>query len=293
MKKKYIYDVKTSRLFDINGLYIKTLFCPKAKHWNQLIADDPQDRSRGCTDCGERVINLDNPIDVMPSDMSSYPSPCVYIAADSQNVIILDDEDETPASSKLNKTDEGIILIKTARTVESINRAAGMGYWPDVRLIKYADKPIPEKDTSSRGIETILEEESAEQQSDYLRSKLSVGQNSKTGRIEISGDFRHGFLRERGSARTSGQNDSTEVVKEIIPFTYYYPNYQALPIAAYLIPPTIKNGTRVVIEDPIEDIIGSSWNQGDIERAYEVMGWIKNRKIVIDHASVEKNDFIG
>jgi len=79
----------------------------------------------------------------------------------------------------------------------------------------------------------------------------------------------------------------------VIPFTFYYPYYQSVPIAAYLIPPNLKDGTKVIIEDPIEDLLGGTWNQGDRERAMNVIGYVKNRKVFINRKSIQRNDYIG
>ena len=71
MTQKYIYNVESSALFDANGFFLKKVFCPKAKHWNQLIADDPLERSRGCRECGHRVVNLDEATEVLWSRSSN------------------------------------------------------------------------------------------------------------------------------------------------------------------------------------------------------------------------------
>ena len=59
MNKPFVYDEKTSSLYSPDGEFIKKIHCPKAVHWNQLIEDNPEDRSRGCNQCNERIINLD------------------------------------------------------------------------------------------------------------------------------------------------------------------------------------------------------------------------------------------
>jgi len=51
-----------------------------------------------------------------------------------------------------------------------------------------------------------------------------------------------------------------------IDFTFYYPHHFPSPFAAYLIPRDIQPGETVWIEDLIEDIVKSIWNQGDAFR---------------------------
>ena len=48
-----------------------------------------------------------------------------------------------------------------------------------------------------------------------------------------------------------------------------------------------------MVEDPIEDFVGSSWNQGDISRATNVYGYIENMKVVIDETDILVEEFIG
>ena len=79
MSKPFVYDEKTSSLYGPDGQFIKKVFCPKAVSWNQLLADDPQDRSRGCNQCGERIINLDAfTLDGAMAILSEDPDACVY-----------------------------------------------------------------------------------------------------------------------------------------------------------------------------------------------------------------------
>jgi hypothetical protein len=82
-----------------------------------------------------------------------------------------------------------------------------------------------------------------------IRSKFCVWQNQITGEIAVVGDFRGGHFDESW--------------KQVIDWTDYYPHSFPEPFAAYLIPPDIQLGERVLVKDLIEDFIGMSWNQGD------------------------------
>ncbi len=121
-----------------------------------------------------------------------------------------------------------LIVIKTARCEDSINEAALAGY----KLI------IKKVEPSSR-----------------IRSKYSVVQHIKTGQIIVLGDFR---------VRLDYDDDPN--FKTIIDWTFYYPYNFESPFAAYLIPPDLKKGERVFVEDLIEDIVDTIWNQGDAYR---------------------------
>ena len=119
-------------------------------------------------------------------------------------------------------------VIKTARNKESINEAAIAGY----KLIIKKVEP-----------------------SSQIRSKYSVVQHIETGEIEVLGDLR---------VRLDYDNDPN--FETIIDWTLYYPYKFESPYAAYLIPPDLEKGESVFVEDLIEDIVGSVWNQGDAYR---------------------------
>lgn len=82
-----------------------------------------------------------------------------------------------------------------------------------------------------------------------IRSKFAVFQNEETGEVTVVGDYR------------ASRNENV-----VIDFTFYYPHSWPSPFAAYLIPPDLKPGEVVILEDLIEDLVGCSWNQGDVYR---------------------------
>ncbi len=126
-----------------------------------------------------------------------------------------------------NHNESNLRVIKTARSMEAINQAVKEGYWPLVKPVV----PSPE-----------------------IKTKYAVVQHSKTGEIEVVADFR---MQDMAFA---------EKGKKVIDFTYYYPYNFENPYAAYLIPKDLEVGEKVFIEDLIEDIVGSTWNQGDCYR---------------------------
>ena len=121
---------------------------------------------------------------------------------------------------------EDLRVIATARTEEEINKAAKKGYFPLVRKVE-ASKNI--------------------------RSKYAIFQHKVTGEIKISGDFRFDY-------------SNHEDYKKVVDWTWYYPYSFPSPYAAYLIPKGLNPGQKVWIEDLIEDLVGSHWNQGNTSR---------------------------
>ncbi|WP_276345618.1 hypothetical protein [Daejeonella sp. JGW-45] len=151
-----------------------------------------------------------------------------------------------------NNNESNLRVIKTARSKEAINQAAKEGYWPLVKPVI----PSPE-----------------------IKTKYAVIQHSETGEIEISADFRFDSMAfgEKGN--------------KVIDFTFYYPYHFENPYAAYLIPKDLKINEKVFLEDLIEDIVGSTWNQGDSYRlASSEAVWDGTNFKILEN---EKVDFIG
>jgi hypothetical protein len=293
MADKLIFDEKTSSLYGPDGTFLKKVFCPMAKHWNQLIIEEGEERWRGCEECGKRVVNLDildvesaiamltpppkagdaDSDDFIPFYDSDIPESwlhvCVHASSNSNRVVFLKDPDAIPSPSQANLTSSGRPVIRTARTIEDINRAASMGYWPDVRLLIYGAR--------------------------LLGSKFTIGQHDETGRIEVSGDYRYSFkpIDDEPTLYRPTDGGEGEKLRTVIPFTPYYPHYQSVPVAAYLIPRDVPEGTEVIVADPIEDIVGSAWNQGDTIKAKNVPGYITGKKVVLKPEEIYVSHIVG
>lgn len=109
------------------------------------------------------------------------------------------------------------------------------------------DKEI--RDAVSRGLRPLVKKIECNPE---IKAKYLVMQNRVTGEVVSLGDF-------RGAPR----GPDWEVV---IPWTFRYPYSWPLPYAAYLLPSNLEEGEVVVLEDLIEDLVGSVWNQGDTYR---------------------------
>lgn len=118
--------------------------------------------------------------------------------------------------------------IKTARSLKAINNAVKEGFKPLVQKVK------PNKE---------------------LKNKYALVQVKSTGHFELMGDLRANL-----------PMFETDELKTIIDWTEYYPYHQRCPYAAYLLPTDIKKGELVFLEDLIENIVESRWNQGDTYR---------------------------
>jgi hypothetical protein len=88
------------------------------------------------------------------------------------------------------------------------------------------------------------------QPSREIWSWLLIFQDPVTGEIESHGDLR---------SRPQGN-------KQLVLESTYYPYSFPAPFAAYLVPPDLKPGGEIWLEDLIEDVVGSRWNQGPRSR---------------------------
>lgn len=113
--------------------------------------------------------------------------------------------------------------IKTARSLNEINQGISDGFTPLIRKVEPSDK---------------------------IRVKYALYQNSLTGEFKEINDYRSEFSLDDNYIK-------------VISWDSYYPYKFESPYAAYIIFKDIKEGEKVIVEDVIEDIVGSIWNQGD------------------------------
>jgi hypothetical protein len=156
---------------------------------------------------------------------------------------------------------DNLRIIKTGRDVETINQAAINGFMP---LVK---KVVPSK---------------------KIRGKFSVVQDTETGEIEMIGDYRHDM-----GGHWFKDKDQKERMVKVIDWTFYYPYHFELPFAAYLVPKDIREGERVFLEELIEDIIGSRWNQGDTFRLESCEAIWNGTDFEIQFSGNDRRDLIG
>lgn len=271
MNNRFVYDEKTSSLYAPDGTFLKRIYCPKAMDWNQLQVRDGEDRWRGCDQCQESVINLDQvDLDFALDRVSDRESlACVHLSFNSDRVIILRDARAVPPIDK-ERLSQSVPIIRTAWSIADINRAVGMGYWPDVRLVQ--------PDTEN------------------IRGQIAIDQHLASGKIRAVTDRRR--TTKRVNSVPSARHEQSEIHeheawREVLPFNTYYPSYRSSPIAAYLIPRELPDGAQVIAAEPIEDIVGFEWNQGVAFRADNVFGRVRDKRVVLDPRSVERMSVVG
>lgn len=186
-----------------------------------------------------------------------------------------------------NDTDQtDLRIIKTARTEQAINEAVEQGYWPLVKPI------VPSPD---------------------IKVKFAVSQNKTTGKITVAHDYRNENIESSikpvaefsklMEQDVSEVNSNFIIPKHITPkteqstvigWTYYYPYHFESPFAAYLVPSDLKIGEMVMLEDLIEDIVGSSWNQGDTYRLASCKAIWNGKEFILQYEPNERtNQVVG
>ena len=101
-----------------------------------------------------------------------------------------------------------------------------------------------------------------------IHHMMAVYQNPATGEIELSGDVRH----------------QPKHMTKVMDYTTYYPYCFPNPYAAYLLPPDLRRGEEVWLEDVIEDIVAIHGNQGYSPRltAAPAKWWVTYFRILFD-----------
>ncbi|WP_373033812.1 hypothetical protein [Sulfurovum sp.] len=139
---------------------------------------------------------------------------------------------------------ESMKTIRTARTEAEINEAVEKGYKPLIQ------KVIP---------------------SDKIKVMYALERDLKTGKVTVLHDSWEIYAHHEDAER-------------VIDKVYYYPYHFQSPFAAYLVPPDIEVGERVIIDDLIEDIVGARHKMHTyrLEKAEAV--W-NGEKFIVDHNS--------
>ena len=217
---------------------------------------------------GGRVIFTLSPIDILAEVMTAFADnrsqggPCIFASAAAKRVVFIGEPKNLQSHfSRTNELTSKMSVVRTVRTRREIKAAVAFNFWPDVRLVGHGQYRI--------------------------QSKIRVDQDPHTGDIDFAGDYRHEPLKVENSP-----HGAYEYV-ESIPFTEYYPHHQSSPIAAYLIPKNMVNGTEVIVADPIEDHVGERWSQGQTYKATFVPGVIEDRRVILKPQAIEACMIIG
>ena len=112
-----------------------------------------------------------------------------------------------------------------------------------------------------------------------LSQRLDISQNMKTGEVQLT-KFHRG--------RKILDLDWVEIINDVS----YYPYYQEMPIAAYLIPKNLPNESEVFIPDPIEDFKLTNFPLSD-NRANNLIGVVLNKKVILKPHQTKIIEWVG
>jgi len=169
-----------------------------------------------------------------------------------ENFDLLVEKEIETLQEKEREYKESKRVIKTARTETEINRAVALGYKTIIKEV------IP---------------------SDEIRVMYALERNLETGEVKILQD----------SWEIYAHHENTE---RVIDKVYYYPYQFPSPFAAYLIPPDIKVGEMVILEDLIEDIVGVRHKMHTYRLASAEAMW-NGERFVISHDSYSVSVTMG
>lgn len=140
MVHRFIYDERSSELFNAAGQRLGVVACGGALHWNQLWRSAPAPAGTCCGHCGRPILDLADPTAPRHLERAAGQAPlpwCLHAGPEAR-VAEVRDPGALPPPTRPEPDPTQRLPIRTVRELLNINRAAAMGYWPDVRLVKPA-----------------------------------------------------------------------------------------------------------------------------------------------------------
>lgn len=224
-----IFDQMTGALYADDGVFLKTVHCPLALRSEQLVESSNGAPDRFCNSCQKTIRCID---DLAGSDvqaaLSEDESLCVFSTPKARNIVFL-----RPTGATQNN-DAGLLVVRTMRSLAAM------------------------VDAQARGFDLILE--STNEDNEFGEDKYLVYQNKSTGALWWSGDYRN----SRPTSDKPCSPDASEWT--LIRKWFYARSDRPFPLAAYAVPKNLPIGSRVFLEDLIEDVLMRIWNQGNAKR---------------------------
>lgn len=228
-----IYNQAVGALYADDGTFLKTVHCPLALHPDQLYSASGADRF--CSACDKSIKCIDDMTDDdLAMAVAKDDSLCVFATAEAKNIVFL----QPWGNVAINYP--GWPTIQTLRGLEAMSAAQENGF---ALLIKVAGSP-----------------------NDFGDRKFIVYQNSKTGKLWWSGDYRNPSPRpaDEGCKEIDGD-------WRLVCDWFYVRADRPFPLAAYAIPKDIVVGAKYFLPDVIDEIGLELWNQGNAHRMVSVV----------------------
>ena len=264
------YDPKTQRLETDAGELIKEISCPLSKKWDQLMpwADDwaqsigqnpsglelggewyswaqleerglqpPEPvpaRKKYCGSCQKCVIDVNSYTEAQIQAVCEVDEQaCIHLRLNHPELTVVNvaTEEDGRACGYEGVSRRGLPIVQTARTLAALEDGVRRGYRPLF------------VSTEPQG---------------RVKSKFGIVCWPQQKYVMNYRDFR------QPTGITGGESD--ECIETMI---WHDRDRHPSPLAAYLEPPTLNNGDRAYLADVIEEIVASTWNQGDSYRLTE------------------------
>lgn len=223
-----IFDPLTNALYDDSGMYLKTVFCPQSLRPEQLEKLGVHTNNRYCRYCRKEIISLDGLSDAEAKlALQNDPNACVFSTPAAHNVLFL-----STASGHAVKNTENLPIVTTLRSLPAMELAAKSSFHLVFRDVG--------------------------QTSTFGDWKFILYQNNKTGHLWWTGDYREGF--------PSLEEDEAPTDYRVVRNWLNVRNDRPFPLGAYAVSSDIGIGQRVYINDVLEDVPITWWNQGNAHR---------------------------
>lgn len=223
-----IFDPMTRALYSDDGGFLKTVDCPLALRPEQLLQSTRDNPNRFCNACKKTIRCIDDLADSdVKSALSKDESQCVFSTSKAKNIVFL----RPIGISKRNHAE--LPIVQTARSLEAM------------------------ADWQTRGFRLVFK--STGEGSTFGAEKYVVYQHTLTGRLWWSGDYRN------ESPQPEIRGSDADEWKMIRDWFFVRPD-RPFPLAAYVVPKDFQPGARVFLEDVIEDVLETVWNQGNAKR---------------------------
>lgn len=211
-----IFEPRTGALYADDGEFLKTVYCPMALQVKDLTKLPLKSPDRHCHDCKKTIRCVDEMTDAdIRAELMREDDVCVFATAQAKHIVIL-----KPIGLEI-ENDSDARAIRTVRSYEAMQDAVARGF-------RLQFKPV--------------------EIDDEIGVSISLYRHRATGAVHL----RSLQFRPLPFAEDFGRGGSMDDW-EFIGSAKCRPD-AAFPFAAYLIPPDLKRGERVFVEDLIEDV---------------------------------------
>ena len=227
-----IFDPKSGALFADDGKFLKTVRCPLAIKSEQLSLLTPGGPDRFCHSCKKTIRNIDEWTDEQAQAAVELDRElCVFATSKAKNIVFLGSTGTNYSYERMFlDEDQQFVRIQTMRSLEAM------------------------ADAEERGFELIFGDTGID--NDFGDVKYILYRNRTTGKLYWTGDYRE-------MVTTSAALDKDSSAKfELIQSWFWVRSDKPFPLAAYAVPKELPVGTRVFLDDLIEDVLEQTRNQG-------------------------------